>query len=221
MKLLQMDPANTLVFRMEDVGAGQESRQKTWLTLTNKTDGPVAFKVKTTAPKSYLVRPSSATLKPHEAVGIEIIVSPSGAGPAEKPSNHRFLVQAIQVDSTAAFSRERWSQCPKDSVEEQRLNVEHVEPEGVRPESNFEAQRAYSGDSSNQRHDLERRYESLVQEVVALEKNQKYLKHKLNQQAPDDVLQSKGSQSSGYSLMHVILVAVVCFLLSYAGKFLS
>lgn len=86
--------------------------------LINKTSGYVAFKVKTTAPKSYLVRLSAATLGPHSREEVTIILQPPGEG-----QNHRFLVQAVQVTSSQPVSRDQWSEFKKEQIEEQRLNV--------------------------------------------------------------------------------------------------
>merc|ERR1711939_1097119 len=44
------------------------------LQLTNSTAESVAFKVKTTAPKQYCVRPNSGIIRPHDHVEVQVLV---------------------------------------------------------------------------------------------------------------------------------------------------
>lgn len=45
-----------------------------YATITNNSQQPVAFKVKTTAPKFYCVRPNAAVVKPGESVQVQVIL---------------------------------------------------------------------------------------------------------------------------------------------------
>ena len=44
------------------------------LFLKNNSDYAVAFKVKTTAPKRYCVRPNSSVIKAHESIQVRIVM---------------------------------------------------------------------------------------------------------------------------------------------------
>ncbi|KAJ2238178.1 phosphatidylinositol-binding protein scs2, partial [Coemansia sp. RSA 455] len=46
------------------------------LRLTNKNNSPVAFKVKTTAPKQYCVRPNAGRIEPGESVEVQVVLQP-------------------------------------------------------------------------------------------------------------------------------------------------
>eukprot|EP00747_Dinoflagellata_sp_TGD_P071084 gnl/TRDRNA2_/TRDRNA2_156868_c0_seq1.p1 gnl/TRDRNA2_/TRDRNA2_156868_c0~~gnl/TRDRNA2_/TRDRNA2_156868_c0_seq1.p1 ORF type:complete len:245 (-),score=52.80 gnl/TRDRNA2_/TRDRNA2_156868_c0_seq1:80-721(-) len=206
MTLLRVNPEDKLVFTPQGT--------KVNLSLTNISSGSVAFKVKTTAPKSYLVRPSSGTLKAGESQNVEIIRTEGAA------ANHRFLVQAVAVSDGQAVTREQWADFHKDQLQEQRLNVALEEdgatataapkPTTAATGANFAA----GGDSS-----LKMKYDELVQYTLMLEKEKKKLEA--------DVEAARSSQSTavssggGYSKMHVILVALISFLLSYVAKFVT
>lgn len=187
--------------------------------LINKTSGYVAFKVKTTAPKSYLVRPSAATLGPHSREEVTIILQPPGEG-----QNHRFLVQAVQVNSSQPVNREEWSQFKKEQIEEQRLNVvlEEFESEPAGTHENFGFG---SGPVSDARAageapaDLQVKYDELVQYTLMLEKQKKKLEAEIEELKGSKTLSS--SESGAYNLFHILLVALISFLLSYAAKFLG
>ncbi|CAK9035944.1 unnamed protein product [Durusdinium trenchii] len=171
MNLLELEPATTLHFCKTPTNTSPNRK----LMLINKTSGYVAFKVKTTAPKSYLVRPSAATLGPHSREEVTIILQPPGEG-----QNHRFLVQAVQVNSSQPVNREEWSQFKKEQIEEQRLNVvlEEFESEPAGTHENFGFG---SGPVSDARAageapaDLQVKYDELVQYTLMLEKQKKKL----------------------------------------------
>jgi len=215
MTLLQLDPESTLYFTKTPL----TSSPSRMLKLTNLHSGPVAFKVKTTAPKAYLVRPSSGTLKSRDTQEVQIILQPQGSD--GQANNHRFLVQAVPCNSSEAVTREQWAEFPKTSIQELRLNVvleerdeKQVESKGADTYSN---PAATGGGAGEQTSDLKMKYDELVQYTLMLEKEKKRL------EADMASLQSaKGSTASeGYTKFHAIIVAILAFLLSYGAKYLS
>ncbi|KAJ3369519.1 phosphatidylinositol-binding protein scs2 [Allomyces arbusculus] len=68
------------------------------LTITNRENATVAFKVKTTAPKQYCVRPNSGIIGPHEAITVQVILQPTTADwPLGYKCKDKFLVQSIEL----------------------------------------------------------------------------------------------------------------------------
>ncbi|CAE8600166.1 unnamed protein product, partial [Polarella glacialis] len=209
MTLLQMEPDVTLHFCKTPTNTSPSRMLK----LTNGSTGNVAFKVKTTAPKSYLVRPSSGTLRPRESTEVQIILQPPGDGRVD----HRFLVQAVQVASSVAVSREQWAEFSKESIQEQRLSVVLEEREsetaGGKANESYGSSaaaeavgRAAGGSSMEAPADLQVKYDELVQYTLMLEKQKKKLEADI-----DNLQMAKGSSSAdsgGYKTIHVILVAL-------------
>jgi len=102
------------------------------LKVTNLHSTNIAFRVKVTAPKSYIVRPASGTLKPRESRDVGIVHRPTGC---DQANNHRFMVQAVPVVSDDNVSREDWCEFDKDAIQELRLSVvleEHDDAEEFR-----------------------------------------------------------------------------------------
>uniref|UniRef100_A0A4W5KUY4 Vesicle-associated membrane protein-associated protein A n=1 Tax=Hucho hucho TaxID=62062 RepID=A0A4W5KUY4_9TELE len=64
------------------------------LKLKNPSDRRVCFKVKTTAPKRYCVRPNSGIIDVGATVTISVMLQPFDYDPNEK-SKHKFMVQSI------------------------------------------------------------------------------------------------------------------------------
>ncbi|CAD7944579.1 unnamed protein product [Amoebophrya sp. A120] len=111
MQLLRIDPPREIQFSGTNFA---DTTHVTHLTLTNaSTTSNVAFKVKTTALKSYLVRPSQNVLKVGETVQIQILLQRLQEVPANH--RHRFLVQAAPTSEDTLSSREAWPQIVKDA----------------------------------------------------------------------------------------------------------
>ncbi|PVD21240.1 hypothetical protein C0Q70_19411 [Pomacea canaliculata] len=64
------------------------------LKLTNPTEKRICFKVKTTAPKRYCVRPNSGILEPNKSVTVAVMLQPFEYDPSEK-NKHKFMVQSM------------------------------------------------------------------------------------------------------------------------------
>lgn len=88
-QVLIIDPQSELKFR------GPFNVPVTsYMKLTNPSDKKVLFKIKTTAPKKYCVRPNSGILDPKNVIEIAICLQPFIFDPAEK-NKHKFMVQTV------------------------------------------------------------------------------------------------------------------------------
>jgi len=220
MTLLHLDPDHTLTFHK-----GPMPPHRT-LTLTNHHTGNVAFKVKTTAPKSYLVRPSAGTLRPRQTTEVNIILQQQdGDGQA---NSHRFLVQAVAVAKSADVKREQWAEFTKDEIQEQRLNVVVEEHEKADPSSmTVQSKGLFQGQSEMPKGgfegeaDLKTKYDELVRYTLVLEKEK--IELEVNLKKAEAAKGGSSSQSGGYTLGHMFIVAVVvaqiAFFATYAGQF--
>merc|ERR1712137_318573 len=159
-----MGPENELKFSKSPTSSSPNRTLK----LTNLTHGNVAFKVKTTAPKSYLVRPSSGVLKAKEVSEVSILVQQH-----DKLSSHRFLVQAVAVPENAeTFSKQQWQEVSNDALQEKKLNVLCEVSDNNIPSNNVVGDRSVgSPDESFQ--DLRAQYKELVQQALEIENTNK------------------------------------------------
>ncbi|VCW83785.1 unnamed protein product, partial [Gulo gulo] len=64
------------------------------LKLGNPTDRNVCFKVKTTAPRRYCVRPNSGIIDAGASINVSVMLQPFDYDPNEK-SKHKFMVQSM------------------------------------------------------------------------------------------------------------------------------
>ena len=92
------------------------------LVLTNTSDKSVAFKVKTTAPKRYCVRPNSSVIKPQESIEVRILMQPlKELPPADQPFKDKFLVQSCLTDAETDDAKVIFDNADKASITDHKL----------------------------------------------------------------------------------------------------
>lgn len=67
------------------------------IQMINKTDHHVAFKVKTTNPKKYCVRPNTGVIDPHSACEFSVTMQAPKVAPPDMICRDKFLVQSTYV----------------------------------------------------------------------------------------------------------------------------
>uniref|UniRef100_A0A3Q2CCK2 Vesicle-associated membrane protein-associated protein A n=1 Tax=Cyprinodon variegatus TaxID=28743 RepID=A0A3Q2CCK2_CYPVA len=90
------------------------------LKLKNPSDRRVCFKVKTTAPRRYCVRPNSGVIDPGAAVNISVMLQPFDYDPNEK-SKHKFMVQTIFAPSNNSDNDSLWKDAKPDDLMDSKL----------------------------------------------------------------------------------------------------
>ncbi|KAJ2492343.1 phosphatidylinositol-binding protein scs2 [Coemansia sp. RSA 2050] len=102
------------------------------LRLTNKNNSPVAFKVKTTAPKQYCVRPNAGRIEPGDSVEVQVVLQPmKEEPPVDFKCRDKFLVQSIQItpEMESMPMTELWAMVEreaKSSINEKKLRVRYI-----------------------------------------------------------------------------------------------
>ncbi|KAK0201911.1 PapD-like protein [Desarmillaria ectypa] len=127
-----LSPNNTLGFTRP-----LTSLVKRTLSITNPNAQPVAFKVKTTAPRLYCVRPNSGRVEPGETVEVSVMLQ---AMKEEPPLNakckDKFLIQStlITPEKESKALHDIWSvtegATDEAKVFQQKLKVAYLRREG-------------------------------------------------------------------------------------------
>lgn len=105
---------------------------KRTLTVSNPNNQPVAFKVKTTAPKQYCVRPNSGRIEPGEKVEVQVLLQPmKEEPPSSAKCRDKFLVQStiITPDYETASLQEIWPIIEKENksaIHEQKIRCAYL-----------------------------------------------------------------------------------------------
>ncbi|XP_061696336.1 VAMP (vesicle-associated membrane protein)-associated protein A, like [Syngnathoides biaculeatus] len=90
------------------------------LKLKNPSDRRVCFKVKTTAPRRYCVRPNSGVIEAGAAVNISVMLQPFDYDPNEK-SKHKFMVQTIFAPPSVSDMDSLWKDAKPDDLMDSKL----------------------------------------------------------------------------------------------------
>ncbi|CAA2954218.1 vesicle-associated 1-2 [Olea europaea subsp. europaea] len=101
------------------------------LQLTNRADSYVAFKVKTTNPKKYCVRPNTGVVLPHSTCDVIVTMQAQKEAPEDMQCKDKFLLQAAVVSpgtTTKDITPEMFSKESGNRVEESKLRVAYVPP---------------------------------------------------------------------------------------------
>uniref|UniRef100_A0A6Q2WXQ3 Motile sperm domain containing 2 n=1 Tax=Esox lucius TaxID=8010 RepID=A0A6Q2WXQ3_ESOLU len=119
--LLHISPSEELSF------GSKESERKCLIILENVSKNQVAFKVRTTAPEKYRVKPSNSSCEP--GMSVDIVVSLHGGYQASLQD--RFLVMGAEMEqNSCAGSSELaqfWKDVPKTKIMEHRLRCHILE----------------------------------------------------------------------------------------------
>ncbi|KAF9911962.1 phosphatidylinositol-binding protein scs2 [Linnemannia zychae] len=115
---IELDPSSQLSFRRPLTEAIKES-----LIIRNPTQLPIAFKVKTTAPKQYCVRPNSGRIEPGQELEVQVQMQAMKEDPpADFKCKDKFLVQsvAITAERDQIPAADLWSTMERDAKDQIR-----------------------------------------------------------------------------------------------------
>ncbi|KAM9482160.1 vesicle-associated membrane protein-associated protein B/C [Clarias gariepinus] len=114
-QILLLEPQHDLKFRgpFTDVVT-------TTLKLANPTDRNVCFKVKTTAPRRYCVRPNSGVIEAGTSVNVSVMLQPFDYDPNEK-SKHKFMVQSLIAPSDMTDMEGLWKEAKPEELMDSKL----------------------------------------------------------------------------------------------------
>ncbi|OIV89308.1 hypothetical protein TanjilG_23722 [Lupinus angustifolius] len=101
------------------------------LQLSNKTDSYVAFKVKTTNPKKYCVRPNNGIVLPRSVCDVMVTMQAQKEAPADMQCKDKFLLQSVKTYDGASpkdISADMFNKEAGHVVEETKLRVLYVSP---------------------------------------------------------------------------------------------
>lgn len=104
------------------------------LRLRNPGYSPVAFKVKTTAPKQYCVRPNSGRIEAGHIIEVQVILQAMKEDPPlDAKCRDKFLVQSVAIspDKETANLAQLWAyveQSARASIQERKIRVSYLPP---------------------------------------------------------------------------------------------
>lgn len=101
------------------------------MQLTNRTDDYIGFKVKTTSPKKYCVRPNSGIVPPRSTSDVIVTMQAQKEAPPDMQCKDKFLVQSVVVAEGTLVKDITGDMFTKESanvVDEVKLKVVYIPP---------------------------------------------------------------------------------------------
>ncbi|CAB82664.1 putative protein [Arabidopsis thaliana] len=205
------------------------------LYLTNKTDNNVAFKVKTTNPKKYCVRPNTGVVLPRSTCEVLVTMQAQKEAPSDMQCKDKFLLQGV-IASPGVTAKEVTPEMAGHRVEETKLRVTYVAPprppspvhEGSEEGSSPRASVSDNGHGSefsrfivdnkagHQENTSEAR--ALITKLTEEKQSAIQLNNRLQRELDQLRRESKKSQSGGIPFMYVLLVGLIGLILGYIMK---
>ncbi|KAA8520491.1 hypothetical protein F0562_014747 [Nyssa sinensis] len=99
------------------------------MQLTNKTDQHVAFKVKTTNPKKYCVRPNTGIVLPGSACNVTVTMQAQKEAPPDMQCKDKFLLQSVVAPygtTSKDITPEMFNKVDGKVIEEFKLRVVYI-----------------------------------------------------------------------------------------------
>uniref|UniRef100_A0A0K0DW80 Major sperm protein n=1 Tax=Strongyloides stercoralis TaxID=6248 RepID=A0A0K0DW80_STRER len=124
-QILELTPKNELVF------TGPFTEVSTsYLTLFNPSENYIAFKVKTTAPNYYCVRPNAGLIPPNTSKEVAVMLQPmdNTSNLEQERAKHKFMIQsafASEGENLQSF----WKSTPQVNIMDSKLKVKFTPSE--------------------------------------------------------------------------------------------
>ncbi|XP_006647598.1 vesicle-associated protein 1-2-like [Oryza brachyantha] len=193
------------------------------LHLTNKTDEYVAFKVKTTSPKKYCVRPNNGIVAPRSTSDVLVTMQAQREAPPDMQCKDKFLVQSAIVKqdlSPQDITGDVFTKQSGNVVDEVKLRVVYTTPQPT--SANGGSEEGLGSLSDQEATKGPRESETITSEALIsklkVEKNSAIQQNIKLQEELDLLRRQMGSQHGGFSLVFVLAIAILGILLGFLVK---
>ncbi|XP_061357810.1 vesicle-associated protein 1-2-like isoform X3 [Gastrolobium bilobum] len=202
------------------------------LQLSNKTDSYVAFKVKTTNPKKYCVRPNTGIVLPRSTCDVTVTMQAQKEAPPDMQCKDKFLLQSVKTNdgvSPKDITAEMFNKEAGHVVEECKLRVVYVSPpqppspvlegseEGSSPRGSVSENGNANGADSTTVSSYLVPGLVLISRLAEEKNNAIQQSNKLRQEL--DLLRRESSKSrGGVSIVFVILIGLLGIIMGYLMK---
>ncbi|XP_046842246.1 vesicle-associated membrane protein-associated protein A-like isoform X2 [Xenia sp. Carnegie-2017] len=221
-QILEIDPAHELHFK----GPFNKAVNCN-IVLRNPTEKRVCFKVKTTAPKKYCVRPNSGIIDPRSKVSVAVMLQPFDFDVKEK-SRHKFMVQSIIILENTDNMDNIWKEAKPDQIMDSKLKC-IFDPADDETSENEPTEKNEFASTLNNMEQSSENEASKVEEVVVNESpsspkeadiRQRSKPNKIITSSPEEIVHNLQSAANEYQLPPVVYLIVAVILGFIIGKFI-
>ncbi|KAG2302137.1 hypothetical protein Bca4012_060453 [Brassica carinata] len=183
------------------------------LKVSNKTDNYVAFKVKTTSPKKYFVRPNTGVIQPWDSCIIRVTLQAQREYPPDMQCKDKFLLQSTTVPPHTDVDELPQDTFTKDSsktLTECKLKVSYI-PTSTTQRSSESG--ATSGDGNGSESISVTTVQRLKEERDAAVKQTQQLQHEVEM-----LKKRRRNSENGLSLKLAAMVGLIGLIIGFILK---
>ncbi|KAL1316063.1 vesicle-associated protein 2-1 isoform X1 [Arachis duranensis] len=186
------------------------------LKVVNNTENYVAFKVKTTSPKKYFVRPNTGVIQPWDSCIIRVTLQAQREYPPDMQCKDKFLLQSTVVNPNTDVDdlpADTFNKESGNTIEELKLRVAYIASNLTQGSSEDDALK-------NSAQKLDSSYNQALQQLK--EERDAALRQTRQLQQELDMLKRRKSQRGdpGFSLIFAFFVGLIGLVLGFLLKLL-
>ncbi|KAK7309075.1 hypothetical protein RJT34_05524 [Clitoria ternatea] len=184
------------------------------LKVLNNTQNHVAFKVKTTSPKKYFVRPNTGVIQPWDSCIIRVTLQAQHEYPPDMQCKDKFLLQSTLVNPNTDVDdlpADTFTKESGNSIEEMKLRVAYItstSSEGSSEDDALKNTQKFDATSSQILQQLREERDAAAIQTRKLQQELDMLKRQKNRSGP------------GFSFKFAIFVGLLGVSLGFLLKFL-
>jgi DNA-directed RNA polymerase I, II, and III subunit RPABC2 len=187
------------------------------LNIRNIHSSGVCFKIRTTAPSNYVVRPSSGFLSVGESKEVVVTINPKGE--LQDYQKHKFSIQTAPCSSPLSPDQVNnfWASKP-DDVKDVRLSVKCNEPQ-------FKTSSVYGSVLSEGKSDRSEALKTEIKDLKEFHEKQENIKKKLEEEhrgiidqlknRDDEITKFEEEALKGFGTIHLVLASLLGILVGY------
>ena len=124
-KYVTLNPPNAVIFKENK----EEGKTTSSIEIINKSNDHIIFKVKTTEPNNYIVRPNQGSITPESSISVKVICQVNIIANPMQILNDKFLVQLSKSSAnTSDITNDEvgniWKKIPKENIVQYKLKVD-------------------------------------------------------------------------------------------------
>ncbi|XP_071918087.1 vesicle-associated protein 2-1 isoform X2 [Coffea arabica] len=182
------------------------------LKVSNTTEHHVAFKVKTTSPKKYFVRPNTGVIQPWDSCVIRVTLQAQREYPPDMQSKDKFLLQSTIVPPNTDVDELPPNTFSKESgktIEECKLKVVYLTPNSVPGISEDGFKQSIDANANQVLQRLKEERDAAMRQTQLLQQELEMLKKRRNR---------KGDP--GFSMVFALFVGLIGLMVGFLFKLL-
>ncbi|GLT76349.1 hypothetical protein SLA2020_480170 [Shorea laevis] len=176
------------------------------LKVVNNTEHHVAFKVKTTSPKKYLVRPNTSVVQPWDSTVIRVTLQAQKEYPPDMQCKDKFLLLSTIVPAHTdvdALVSDTFNKDNGKVIEECKLKVFYMSPNSASEDEGLRSS-IQSPDSNSALQRLKDERDATVRQTTQLQQELDMLKRRRHR---------KGD--SGFSITFAVFVGLIGIMVGF------